>query len=125
KGSDQNAFISSMVPELQSVAPVSAEVWFKPSHDAPVAGEYHYLIEWLQTGGIRGMSIATENGRLLVALGDWVQVGTVQPDQWYHVVVAKDEAEIRVYLNGTRVYTSSTDPFNGIQQTPIAIGASA
>ena len=121
-GSETAAIAAGSVAELQSVAPVTAEVWFRTSHDRPAAAKVECLLEWLQTGK-RGMSIALTGGKLVVGLGVWVPTGAVQPDNWYHVAVAKDSAQVRVYLNGARVYTGD-NPWNGVQQTPIGIGAS-
>ncbi len=123
-GFEQYASVAAgSVPELQTVGPVTAEVWFKTGFDAPLAGEYQYLLEWLQTGD-KGMSIAISDQQALeVYLNGWVTVGTMAPDTWHHVAVAKDSAEVRIYVDGVRRYTG-TETWNGIQQTPISIGAS-
>jgi hypothetical protein len=71
----------------------------------------------------RGMSIGLGDGQLLIGLVDWVPVGATLPDQWYHVLVAKDAGGQRVYLNGVQVYTNA-DAYNGKQTTPISIGSS-
>src|SRR5258706_6439850 len=68
------------------------------------------------------MTAALYNGQLRVLLDSWVDVASVQPASWYHVVVAKTQAEVRVYVNGARVYTGS-QPNLGAQRTQIRIGA--
>ncbi len=129
--SDRASIPAASVPELQTVGPVSAELWFKTGNNA-ASDRSEYLLEWVQQPGTPanpateglGMSIAIQNGHLQVYLNPWAQVADVTPNTWYHVIVAKDAGQVRVYLNGQPVYTGA-DPHNGIQQSVIAIGASA
>lgn len=120
------------IAELQdSTQAVTAAVWFKTGWDAATP-RYEYLLEWVQQPSPngdpefegKGMSIIVQNGILQVYQNSWVDVATVAPDTWYHVVVAKAANDLRVYVNGQRAYTG-THPFMGAQQSPLTVGASA
>jgi hypothetical protein len=69
----------------------------------------------------RGMSIMVENGKLQVYVNPWIEVTTVDPNTWYHVVVVKDTSDMRVYVNGQRLHTG-TKSHRGIQQSEIVLG---
>ena len=114
------------VPELQSLRPVTASMWFKTSFDGP-SDRYQYLLEWVEhpdppTEGL-GMSIAIHQGQLIVYLAPWVPVAKVEPNTWYHVAVAKDSGTVRIYVNGERVYEGDQSHL-GIQESEIVLGAS-
>lgn len=123
-GAENRAVIpAASVPWLQvPTNPVSAEVWLKTGLDGPVFERFDYVLEWVTSGG-NGMSIAVENGKLQVYLQPWVAVATVQPDTWYHVVVSKQPGDVKVWVNGAPSFAGDT-PLLGVQETPIAIGAS-
>jgi hypothetical protein len=70
------------------------------------------------------MSIAIHDGQLGVFLDPWVDVAAVMPASWYHLAVAKEAGQVRVYLDGARVFTGPS-PMLGRQLSPLAIGASA
>jgi hypothetical protein len=117
------------VPELQTRAG-HRRTWFKTNSDGP-SGRTQYVLEWVEhpgepfdplTEGL-GMSIAIQNGRLMIYLAPWADVAPVQPNTWYHVAVTKDSGEVRVYVNGARVFTGSHSHI-GIQESSIAIGHS-
>ena len=105
-------------------------MWFKTGYNAP-SSAYEYLLEWVQQPGVPanpateglGMSIAIANGKLVVYTNPWVECGTLAPNTWYHVAVTKDSSELRMYLNGRRIYTGS-DPNQGLQVTPLVLGTS-
>jgi len=83
-------------------------------------------MEWLQGFGTsEGMSLAVQGGKLQLYLNNpyWTSVGTIDRNLWYHVAVTKQPGEVRIYLNGHRVYTAPT-PLLGDQTTEVAIGAS-
>jgi hypothetical protein len=119
------------VPELQGIVPVTAEVWFRTSFDGPSPDRYEYILEWVEPPvGIgdpehegRGMSIIVLDGKLQVYTNPWVEAIPVTPDTWYHVAVTKDVDEMRIYVNGQRVYTGNK-PHMGAQKSEIALGAS-
>ena len=60
------------------------------------------------------MSIAVFNSQLQVKLatGGWQACAPVAANTWYHVVVAKQPGEARVYLNGSRVFTGGLVNFS-------------
>jgi hypothetical protein len=131
QGADNRAMIpAGSVPELQGLVPLTTEVWFKTGFDG-ASDRYEYILEWVeqpvdatnpdQEG--RGMSIMVRDGMLQVYANPWIEAAPVSPDTWYHVAVTKDLDQIRVYLDGQRVYTGSNSHM-GIQQSPIVVGCS-
>jgi len=118
---ERGVIAAGSVPELQSLKPVTAALWFQSSDDGTDPAE-RYLMEWLEPGD-RGMSIAVRNRHLSVYLNGWVDVAALAPRHWYHVVVAKELDQVRVVLNGTRVYTGS-EPWLGRQVSGLGIGTS-
>ena len=114
------AAVADGVPDLQSLSPVSADLWFRTGWDGPTT-RWEYLLDWRQSGGDAGMTVALYNGQVRVFLNGWVDVAPIQPASWYHLVVAKEPGQVRVYLNGARVYTGA-QPNMGVQATPIHIG---
>lgn len=87
---------------------------------------YRYLLEWLEgQGSGSGMSIAIQAGALQVYLANpsWAVAAPVTSNTWEHVIVAKEPGEVRVYLNGARVYTTNA-PMIGDQATELVLGAS-
>lgn len=119
---------AASIPELQTVTPVTASAWFQTNYDGPNPA-LEYLLEWVEPTQ-KGMAIAVIGGQLNVYLdleihGDfgWAAVAALAPHRWYHVSVAKELDEVRVYLNGERVYTRAGS-WLGVQFTPVSIGAS-
>jgi hypothetical protein len=112
------------VAELQTASAQTAEMWFQM---AATENQYEYLLEWLLgRGSSNGMSLSVLNGQLQVYQARnlfWVPVATLTPGTWYHVAAVKTPGELRIYLNGTRVYTSIF-PVYGAQITEITLGAS-
>src|SRR5205814_10643662 len=102
------------VAGLQTGGPVSAEVWFKTGYNAS-SSRYDYILEWVQEPGVpadpategRGMSIAVVDGKLAVYLNPWAEVATIQPKTWYHVIVAKESLQVRIYVNGAKIGRAS------------------
>jgi hypothetical protein len=113
------------IAELQNASAYAAEMWVKPG--AQVLGpDYRYLFEWLAgQGSISGMSLAIANGTLQLFTGTpyWTDLGPISADAWHHVVVAKQPGEVRVYLDGNRIYTGLF-PNIGDQGSEVVIGAS-
>jgi hypothetical protein len=123
------AIPAGSVPELQTIGPVSAAVWFRTGFGGPQPLRYDYVLEWVQHPRPdwhpeyegRGMSIMVENGKLQVYANPWIEVTTVDPNTWYHVVVVKDTSDMRIYVNGQRLHTG-TKSHRGIQQSEIVLG---
>ncbi|NOT33074.1 MAG: hypothetical protein HOP12_02775 [Candidatus Eisenbacteria bacterium] len=121
-GHEERALIpAGSIPELQEMKPATASVWFQTDFDG-ADPTLRYLIEWLAPGD-RGLAIIVRDGKLIVWLGAFVEVATLQPHRWYHVTFAKELDESRVYVNGQRVFTGG-DPWLGTQVTPVGIGTS-
>ncbi len=122
-GVDDHATISAgSVTELQSPAGYSAGVWVRTGMDVIST---QYLLQWLDQydANSAGMTLAIENGSFRVFLDPWVDIALVLPNTWYHLVVAKDAAGTRVYVDGVRRYTSPPSPI-GSQNSEIVLGAS-
>lgn len=125
-GVDDHVIIPARgVTELQNLCAATADVWVKPG--AEILGpDFKYLLEWLQgQGSSAGMSIAMANGRLQIftATPWWSDVAAITPGEWHHIVVAKQPGEIRVYLDGARVFTG-VHPHLGDQTSEVVLGAS-
>jgi uncharacterized repeat protein (TIGR02543 family) len=113
------------VSELQNAKAASAELWFRTGPNAG-APDYRHLFEWVtQYSGSNGIAISTAGGKLLVFFDTpfWTEIADLDPDTWYHLVVAKEPGEARVYLDGVRRYTTPR-PLMGDQFSEITIGGS-
>jgi predicted membrane protein len=124
-GQEERAVIPpASVPELMTPDPVSAAVWVQTSGDGDGDPTRRYLLEWIEPSE-RGMAISIHQGHLGVFLNgqDWVDVATLAPGRWYHVAAVKETDEVRMYVNGVRVFTAPGN-FLGTQVTPIGIGCS-
>ena len=85
-----------------------------------------YLIEWLQDfGSAKGLSVSVSHSNLRVYTGapDWANAFPVAPSTSYHATVVKKPGELRVYMNGTLMYTDSHPNF-GVPKSEIVIGGS-
>src|SRR5262249_23305884 len=111
------------VPELMSARAAGIEAWFRTG-SRPASTPDPYLMEWLQgVGRPQGMSVANQNGQLRTYTADpyWVDVAPVDANTLYHVLLVKQPGEVRVYLNGERVFTGVT-PDYGTPNTEIVLG---
>ena len=112
---------AASIPELQNPTAASVEMWFH-TNDDPESGRFYYLLEWLGTGG-KGMSIAIENGSVLLNLQPWVAAGDLPPDTWHHVAVCKEPGGVRLFVDGFLKYSGSNEQL-GSQLSQLVIGAS-
>jgi uncharacterized repeat protein (TIGR02543 family) len=113
------------IAELQNATAYAAEMWVKPGTQV-LGPDYRYLFEWLAgQGSASGMSLAIANGTLQLFTGTpyWADLGPISADVWHHVVVAKQPGEVRIYLDGNRIYTGLF-PNIGDQGSEVVIGAS-
>ena len=119
-GENEAAVVPGTVAELQDYVPVTADMWFRTGPGGST-DRWEYLLDWSDYDGEGGMSVALYKGQIRVKLNPWVDVAPIVPATWYHLVVAKQATEVRVYLNGARVHTGR-EPNLGPQTTPIGIG---
>lgn len=129
----QNSYVAipaGSIPELQSIGPVTAMVWFKTGFDGAL-DRYDYLLEWVEPPGVPydpateglGMSIVVQNGKLQVYANPWVVLDSLAGNSWHHVAVTKDSADLRIYVDGAPRF-SGTVAHQGRQQSPLVIGSS-
>lgn len=118
------------IPELQTIGPVTAAVWFRTGNDG-ASSRYEYVLEWVQEPAVpydpefegRGMSIIVQGGRIQAYANPWVDAGPAAPNTWYHVAVVKDTNDLRLYVNGERRF-AGIKSHRGLQQSELALGAS-
>lgn len=110
------------VPELQTVSSTSMSMWFETASDVSTD---QYLFEWLETFGspFAGITTAVSGGQLRVWLDPWIDIMPATPNTWYHMVVAKEAGEVRVYVDGDVKYTAANANL-GDQVSEIVVGAS-
>ncbi len=113
------------IPELQELIPTTTQVWFKTDPDV-AADSSHYVVEWLAgTTSIYGLSVETAGGQLKIQRSGtgWTSVAPVAPNHWYQVTITKRPGEMRVYLDGAQVFSTSR-PTVGVQGTDLVLGGS-
>ncbi len=121
-GVDDHVTFPASIASLRSLRAASVSMWFLTG---PTSTNYEYLIEWLAqyASPFPGMSIAVQNGKLRLWLNPWVDLASVGPSTWHHVVVVKDDSGSNVYLDGSFLYSTTMSDL-GDAVSEIAIGCS-
>jgi glucose/arabinose dehydrogenase len=120
---DHAAVPAGSIAALQSPSAASVSLWFLTGPDVQIRNQY--VFEWV--GSFQppapGMSVAVDEGHVRLWLSPWVNLATVTPFAWYHVVVTKEADAVRAYVNGQLVYAGTKSLLAG-QASEIVIGAS-
>ena len=123
---DHAAIPGATVSALEGVEAASVGLWFETGANVAIDQS---LFEWVEqyAAPFPGMRLGVSGGNLRVDLnvdpGGWVDVATVAPGTWYHVVVAKELGQARVYVNGQLAHTSGSINL-GDQVSEIVLGVS-
>ena len=113
------------IPEMQEPTTTTTQLWFKTGRHAD-SDTARSLVQWLAgITSVSGMSLETGSGvirifRSGVGAG-WTPMAPVSNNRWYQVTVVKKAGEMRVFLNGATVF-STTRPTVGAQGTDLVIG---
>jgi hypothetical protein len=113
------------IPEMQEPTTTTTQLWFKTGRHAD-SDTARSLVQWLAgITSVSGMSLETGSGVIRIfrsgAGAGWTPMAPVSNNRWYQVTVVKKAGEMRVFLNGATVF-SSTRPTVGAQGTDLVLG---
>lgn len=109
---------------FNAVTPLTLEAWFWQLESNAAEGTIFYLGD---NAGVRQYALYVEGNKSAAAFVDGTVVnpaGAMAPQTWHHEVVTYDEANIRLYVDGTLVNTTAhtghrnTNPAVWIGRTP-------
>ncbi len=126
-GSDDYVSISGgSIPGLQGNSNYSTAMWVRTGSDVTSS---QYLMEWTEQNPSgnpwSGMTIQLSGGNFNIYQGPGDGFGTfysgVQPNTWYHLVVAKEPGLASTFVNGVAEGTTAI-PHLGAQNSDLIIG---
>ena len=131
---DGNDFINAgtLSDAFKNVADMSVSVWVYPTHSADAGDDYHSVInQWGSSVESWGLWLKAPNNSTDAhiwfddGVGSAVETSSavVIGSQWNHISVTKDATAIKMYLNGSEVFSGTGGSTTGNFSTNLTIGA--